>query len=468
MAAAIEPTDRLCVPHRKRLFQSYGVNDQGLRELRIDYGLKEITFDDERFFAFGEQLVTATSFTGHDATAWGPGYEWDELRPLLEALLDEGILVRGETRDDPRGGGLVASLVPPSVCPVARSWSTADCEAITHDLGDRAVEVGYLEAIVPAFRIPHPALDADDRQVGEANVFPAQLRLDRPTEWRVCQYAGSRYRDDTPMNVTALKAMIKHWKPMMSAILAVRAELAARFGRTGERHAEPWTVGELHLLSSGVLSLLAFELLRGGGASPQRPLHPVLSSLFRITDGVRLTAYEMLFSVERTRRADEPMTAAELYERAEQQGLLTSPTGVCAGPRHMIEEFLRSVVDGVPAPGIAGVELPAEVAALVAELPAAVDYGLYAMQTWAVSLSVWLAMSRAYQAAIAILEPTARDGDRLLARLRAGWSVLEKLQITLDHDRDVHWKAYVDAYERSWHALRSPVGPPRLASAIAP
>ena len=469
MATEIEPTEQLCVPHRKRLLHSYVVNDDGLRELRIDYGLKEITFDDERFFAFGEQLVTATSFTGHDATAWGPGYDWDELRPLLEALLDEGILVRGETRDDPRGGGLVASLVPPSVCPVARSWSAAECEGITHDLGDRGVEVGYLEAVVPAFRIPHPALDADDRQVGEANVFPAQLRLDRPTEWRVCQYAGSRYRDETPMNVTALKAMIKHWKPMMSAILAVRAELAARFGRSGERQAEAWTIGELHLLSSGVLSLLAFELLRGGGASPQRPLHPVLSSLFRITDGVRLTAYEMLFSVERTRRADEPMTAAALYERAEQQGLLTSPTGVCAGPRHMIDEFLRSVVDGVAARGIAGVELPAEVAALIAELPAAVDYGLYAMQTWAVSLSVWLAMSRAYQAMIATLEPAARDGgDRLLARLRTGWGVLEKLQITGDHDRDVHWKAYVDAYERSWHALRVPIGPSRLADAIAP
>jgi len=43
-------------------------------------------------------------------------------------------------------------------------------------------------------------------------VFPPRLRLDRDTEWRVCQYAGSRYRDDAPMNVTALKA-IKYWKP---------------------------------------------------------------------------------------------------------------------------------------------------------------------------------------------------------------------------------------------------------------
>jgi len=327
MDVVIEPADRLCVPHRKRLLPAYVVDDQGARELRIDYGDKAITFDDERFFAFGEQLIAAVSFTGAEALGWGPGYTWDELHPLLAALVAEGVLQRGEPGGDPRGSGVVASSVPPSVCPVPRAWSAAQCEAITRDLGDRAVEVGYLEAVVPAFRIAHPALDADDRQVGEANVFPARLRLDRPTEWRVCQYAGSRYRDDAPMNVTALRAMIKHWKPMMSAILAVRGELAARLGRGGGA----WTIGELHILSSVVLALPAYQLLRGGGASPQVPLHPVLSSLFRITDGVRLTAYEMLFSIDRTRRADEPMTAAALFERAEQQGLLASPTGYAPG-----------------------------------------------------------------------------------------------------------------------------------------
>src|ERR1041384_604895 len=87
---ALDPTVRLFVPHRKRLSRSYITNEHGARELRIDYGLKEITFDDERFFAFGEQLVTETSFTGQDATAWGTGYTWDELRPLLETLLEEG------------------------------------------------------------------------------------------------------------------------------------------------------------------------------------------------------------------------------------------------------------------------------------------------------------------------------------------------------------------------------------------
>ena len=153
--------------------------------------------------------------------------------------------------------------------------------------------------------------------------------------------------------------------------------------------------------------------------------------------------------------------------------MLIGDTGVCAGPRPLIDEFLSTAIDGVPAEGISELELPFEVRELLSQLPAAMDYGLHGMRAWGVSLSVWLAMSRAYEALIAIFEtaapPAGEDGlTRLRARLRADWRVLERLQITVDHDRDVHLKAYRDGYERSWRALRSPVGPPTLAQAIAP
>ena len=307
--AALEPTERLYIPHRKRLSHTYVTNADGVRELRIDYGVKEVSFDEERLFPFAERLVRELSFTGEQAVTWGPGYDWDELRPMLEALVDEGILGRGEQVDDPRGGGLVPSKLPPSVCPEPRFWNLAECESITRDLAGRAIEIGYLETYVAVFRVAHAALDADGRQVGEANVYPWKLRLDRDTEWRVCQYSGSRYRDESPMNITALRAMIKHWKPMMKTLLDVRAELASRLGLLRA----PWTIGELHTLSCVVLGLPAYQLQKRGGISPQPPLHPVLSSLFRITDGIRMVTSAMLFSIEHTRRADEPLTAAELY-----------------------------------------------------------------------------------------------------------------------------------------------------------
>jgi len=475
MGASIAPTDRLFVPHQKRLVHSYVVMGDGQRELRIDDGVKAISFDEPHLFAFGERLVAAAAFTGRDAAAWGAGYDWDEIRPLLETLLDQGILELGDAAE-PRPGGGVPSRVPPSVCPVARMWSAAECEAITRELAGRATEIGYLEALVPVFRIAHPALDADGRQVGEAHVDPPPLQLAHDTEWRVCQYPGPRYRDELPMNVTALEAMIRHWKPIMIATLAIRAELQPRLDARS-----PWTIGELHVMSCAVLALPAFQLLQRGGRAPQPPIDPILSSLFRITDGIRMTTYDLLFSIEHARRADEPLTAAELFEHAERHGLLVGTTGVCAGPTHLIEEFLATAVDGVVPAGLAGLALPPGVLAVLGQLPEAIDYALYGLQSWGVSDALWLAMSRAYEALIGILDGAAaprpgepHEADRgaelvpLRERLRADWTVLERLQFTRADDRDVHWRAYQDGYERSRRAARTKVGPGTLEQAVAP
>ncbi len=457
--APVAPSDRLYVPHRKRLSKSYAINDDGIRELRIDYGIKEVSFDEERLFPFGEQLVSQPSFIAESATGWGPGYPWEEIQPLLDALLSEGIIKRGDGGDERASGGLAPSPLPPSSCPMARTWSAADCEAITAELGQRPVEVGFLEAVVPVYRVAHSALDGDDRQVGEANVFPPALRLDRETEWRVCQYPGSRYQDDSPMNITALKAMIKHWKPMMAALLDVRAALAERLGiAPGQK----WTIGDLHTLAVAVLALPAYSMMKGGGRSPQPPLHPVLSSLFRITDGVRMTTYEMQFLLsEKPRCAGEEMTAAEMFQYAEQHGVFISPTGVCAGPKPLIDEFLLTAVDGVTPEGTAGLTQAPEVAALLAELPAALDYGMRGLQIWGLSQATWLVMSQAYRELLGELErAVARSeaGERLVARLRTDWLRLDRTQIAKDFDREVHLRAYADAHARARRALQQPGG----------
>ena len=447
---------------------AYVTNETGARELCLYYGDKEVAFDEERLFAFGEQLMSQPSFIAEAATAWGPGYDWDEVRALLETLVDEGILKLGklgDAVDDPRGGGLVPSLLPPSQCPAPRMWSAAECESITQELAGRPLEIGNLEAVVQAYRIAHPARDGDGRQVGEANVFPPALRLDRDTEWRVCQYAGSRYRDDAPMNVTALKAMIKHWKPMMATLLAVRAEVIARLPRSRAG----WTIGDLHTFSRIVLALPAYLLMKRGGASPQPPLHPVLSSLYRIVDGIRMTTHDMLFlSHERTRSPEEPITGAEIYRFAENQGLFLSEHGVCAGPRAMIDDLFGVVFspfgDGLPA----APEMP-EVRALLAELPIAVDYALLGLQVWGVSRSVWLAMSRAYRILRGVIEPAIGDvAGRLRARFAEDWQLLERERIAVEHEADVHRVVYADAYEQSWRGLPAPIGSPSHAERIAP
>ena len=88
------------------------------------------------------------------------------------------------------------------------------------------------------------------------------------------------------------------------------------------RSRDAWTVGDLHLLSGVVLALPAYSLMRGGGTTPQPAVHPVLSSLFRITDGIRMSTHLMLFlSDERTRRPDELTCASDVHEFAERNGL---------------------------------------------------------------------------------------------------------------------------------------------------
>ena len=91
------------------------------------------------------------------------------------------------------------------------------------------MELGFLEVILPIFRIAHAALDTDQRQVGEANVFPSGLRLDVPTEWRTCNLPGTRYQNEKPMNVTAMRVMRAHWSQMMATLLRVREAYLSRF-----------------------------------------------------------------------------------------------------------------------------------------------------------------------------------------------------------------------------------------------
>ncbi|MBC7977014.1 MAG: hypothetical protein H7138_18720 [Myxococcales bacterium] len=454
------------MPHRKRMHHAYVTSDAGVRELCVYYGMKEVTFDEEHLFPFGEQLVRQGPFIAGDATTWGPGYAWDELKPLLEALLAEGVIKRGGPSDDVRGGGIVPSMLAPSTCPVQRGWSAAECESLTDDLGGRAVEIGNIEAILSVYRIPHPALDGDGRQVGEANVWPPSLRLERDTEWRVCQYSGSRYRDDRPMNVTALKAMIKHWKPMMAAILEIRAETTPRLTRS----TTAWAVSDMHLLSGIILSVPAYQLMKRGGTTPQPALHPVLSSMFRISDGIRMVTHEMMFlSDERTRMPDEIVTAEDLYAFAERNGSFLAGAGVCAGPKAMIEELLTTVFSGTAPERTEVIVQPPEVRALLDELPDAVDYGFLGLMSWSVVRSVWLGMSLVYKALrelFATAVGASEIGQRIRAQLEDHWYRLDHGKVAADDERDVHLQVYVDTYERSWLALRTPVGPPTLAARI--
>jgi hypothetical protein len=467
---SVEPDDVLLLPHHKRVVTAYSTNAGGEPALHIYYGEKEILFDEPALFAFGEGLAAQARFVAKTATTWGEGYAWPRVQALLEQLLAEGILRRASTNasESMPHHGVWPSPLPPARTMVPRTWF--DCEAITRELTGRSAELGYLELFMPIYRVAHIALDAEGRQVGEANVFPAALRLDVPTEWRSCPYAGSRYQDDLPMNVTALRSMNKYWKAMMVTLLRIREAYLRRFPRA--QHG--WTVGDLQRLSTLVLTVPAYLLMR----TPQRVenghLHPVLSSMFRVTDGVRMTMHHMLFSStdEPTLPPDAPMTSAEIYAYAERNILFLSDYGVCAGPRTLIEQFLRIFVDGQPVEGAASVELDAPVQAALAALDPAFDYGLYGLQAHAVVFSLWPAMSRTYERLWAIVETWSGDAPAglvsLRERLQGIMQLLRETLLATEERRVSREQVYADMYAQCAYGLGARSSRATLAEHIAP
>jgi hypothetical protein len=469
---ALSAEDELIFPYHKRVVVQYLTDASGGRELHLYYGEKEISFDEPELFAFGEGLARCERFLARDAIAWGTGYEWPRIRELLEQLLDEGILHRVEahtsdsvsTHHGPR-----PSPLPPAKSTMPRTWF--ECEAITHELTGRPLELGYLEAIVPIYRVAHIALDAEERQVGEANVFPTALRLDIPTDWRTCPHPGSRFQQDLPMNVTALKSMRAYWKPMMVTLRRIREAYLRRVPQ--DRHG--WTVGSLERLSSLILTVPAYVLMRSHDPVANGQLHPVLSSMYRVTDGVRLTMHYMLFVpiYEPTRAPEAAVTSAEIYAYAERNALFLSDYGVCAGPKAMIDEFLHVLVDGQPIEEEESMVLDPAIEATLADLDSAFDYGFYGLQAQAVVSSLWTTIARTYERLWAILEVWPAEGSEAVRALQERFQSLVTFIRTQTFVQTEEWRAsrdraYADMYEQAAKGLDSEGAGRTLAEYLTP
>jgi hypothetical protein len=459
--AAIRPEDELWLPLNKRVVVQYAAGADGGRELHLYCGGKEIVFDEADLFAFGESLARHSSFVAGSAVSWGDNYDWPRVAQLLEQLLAEEVLQRGpaadlaaavsQAKDQP-------SPLPPAPGARARSW--VECETITRELTGRPLEPGYLELVVPVFRVAHIALDAEGRQVGEANVFPRPLRVEVPTRWRTCIYPGSRYLDAKPMNVSALKAMRSHWPQVLAALLRIRQGYLERYpaARSG------LTLGDVERLSTLVLAVPTYQLARSRGPVGNGQLHPVLSALFRVTDGLRMTTHQMLFVPvgEATLAPDTRITAAEIHAYAERNESFHSSQGVCAGPTAMIDQFLRLLVDGVDGGQFAGVRLEPAVESALADLEPAFDYGLLGLQAFAVVFSLWPVMTRTYARMAAIVQdwsgmrsPTLNELD---AYLREKAEILQNQTFHATEEwRANRERVYADIYAQCAAGLGDPV-----------
>ncbi len=393
-STALSQQDSLTLPLHKRAVVQRGRNDQGQATLTIYLADKEISFDDEAMFAFGESLVSQAQFLASDAVAWGVGYEWETVAPMLEALLDDGVLHRSNDEQSARRVA-PSRLMPPPLPQApkgpARTWT--ECESLSEDLCGKVLDLGHLELVVPVFRVAHPALDQDGRQIGEANVFPPALRIETATEWRACPHSGTRYQAPEPMNITAMRTMRAHWPQMMQALSVLREAYLSRFPLSQDG----WSVADVERLATLVLAVPTYALMRKEHPVRSGDLHPVLSSLFRVTDGLRMSVHQMLFVPGAEANLDPAaiIDSAFIYAYAERNYNFHSAHGVCAGPRLMIEEFLSVLIDGRAPRDTTPVTFDIDVAEALSQVDLAYDYGLLGLQAHFIAFSQWPSMSRA-------------------------------------------------------------------------
>ena len=89
------------------------------------------------------------------------------------------------------------------------------------------------------------------------------------------------------MNTTAFREMRAHWPQMVSAHARIRNAYP-------DAAAAP-TIADVERLSALVLAVPTYQLIRQNGPIGNGAQHPALSSLFRVTDGLRMATHQMMF-----------------------------------------------------------------------------------------------------------------------------------------------------------------------------
>jgi hypothetical protein len=371
--AELQPSEVLCIPKRKRLTHGRFKNEDGQEVLHLFYGEVELIFDEPDVAPVGEKLMAVERFRADEAMAWSNGapHEWEKIRDLLQALLDQNVLKRAS--ESPVGGKETfpqkLGQAPEGREPRTFSGHDDRCPALTEEAFGRAFDLANLEVLVPIYRVAHSVMDTDGRQVGENNVMPRTLFLDLPTQRKVCSFPGSRYQDELPMNVTAMKHMAKRWPELLSLSEQFRDAL---FARMPPRDPSSLRAGEVHLLAVCQLASVAYVMVRGVDPVPNGQLDGGLAAMFRLIDGVRLVTNDVFRATAGAHGCDTPLNAYGINEWAERHGVYRGNWGVCAGPPGLIDEYLRVTLGETSAP----IQVEPNVAARLGDLEAAIDYGL--------------------------------------------------------------------------------------------
>ena len=172
--------------------------------------------------------------------------------------------------------------------------------------------------------------DAENRPFGEQNT-PEAHRADVPFELRECPYTGSR--NGKQMNVSALRQVTRNWDAILGYAVRLRDEYARHFGDARD----VWWLWRFGVCGA---ALPGFLVARG---IPSTNISGAIAGMFKALQGIFMTTGLVL--EERLMPPGMPMAAEEFLSITEAKGLYVVMGGACAGPPHMIREFVHALLD---------------------------------------------------------------------------------------------------------------------------
>lgn len=212
--------------------------------------------------------------------------------------------------------------------------------------------------------------DDEGRPIREGRTPPELLGAGE-IEYRQCPYAGSRYMNERPMNVSALRQTSAHWDEVIDAMALLRAAYqGARAGYRGDVM-DIWRVSQLG-------SALPWFYILG----QQATCPAYAAALSKATLGVGIWGHRVFVKMLEDRKMIPRFTSQLLLDTAEDTGTLVAEHEVCAASDKMMLKFFDAfTADGV-APTGAG-----EVARLMTARDALLRFGAHylAFKQW-----IWL------------------------------------------------------------------------------
>jgi hypothetical protein len=221
--------------------------------------------------------------------------------------------------------------------------------------------------------------DAEGRPIREGRT-PPELLAEGEIEYRPCPYTGSRYLNERPMNVSALRQTSAHWDEILDAMALLRTAYSEARGGYRSDVMDIWRVGQLGS------ALPWFYILRLGTTCPA-----YAAALSKATLGVGIWGHRVLVQMVIDRSPIPRFSSQRMLDTAEDTLTLLAEHEVCAASDKMMLKFFD--VFTADAVGVTGT---GEVARLIAARAELLRFGAHyvAFKQWI--WMYWIARRQLY------------------------------------------------------------------------